>query len=90
MKWDPSFQCKPLLIVKTFLFSSRFLFDVGHFLKVFIEFVTMFLFYVLVFGLKACRILAPQPGIKPGPPEMEGKVLTSRVQGSPFIFHRDT
>ena len=37
--------------------------------KVFIEFVTiLFLFYVLVFGFKAWRTLAPQAGIKPPPP----------------------
>ena len=43
-------------------------------LKVFIEFVTMWLlFHVLVFDHEACgRILAPLPGIKPAPTEMEG------------------
>ena len=30
-----------------------------------------------VFGPKACVILAPQPGIEPTPPVLEGKVLTT-------------
>ena len=53
--------------------------------KVFIEFVIIsFLFYILgFFGHKACGILAPQPGSKPTPPALEGKVLTTDHQGSP-------
>ena len=50
--------------------------------KVFIEAITiLFLFYVLVFGLEACGILAPQPGIEPTPPALEGKVLTTGPPG---------
>ena len=51
--------------------------------KVFIKFITIFiLFYVLVFwGYKACGILTPQPGIKPTPPALEGKVLTTGLPG---------
>ena len=53
-----------------------------HFLKVFFEFVTiLLLFYVLVFGRKACGILAPQPGIEPAPPALEGEVLTTGPPG---------
>ena len=49
--------------------------------KALIEFVTIsLLFYVLVFGLEACEILVPQPGIQPAPPALEGKVLAT---GSP-------
>ena len=45
--------------------------------KVFIEFVTiLLLFYALVFGCESCGILAPQPGIEPTPPALEGEVLT--------------
>ena len=47
--------------------------------KVFIEFVTiLFLFYV---GHEACGIIAPQPGIEPAPPALEGKVLTTGPPG---------
>ena len=43
--------------------------------KVFMEFVTiLFLFYVLGFSHEAHRILAPQPGIKPAAPALEGEV----------------
>ena len=43
--------------------------------------------FILFFGQEACRILAPQPGIKPACPEMEGKVLTAGLPGkSPDIF----
>ena len=51
--------------------------------KVFIEFVTtLLLFYVLVFGLKACGILDPGAAIKPIPLALEGEVDT-RLPGSP-------
>ena len=33
------------------------------------------------FGLEACGILPPWPGIKPTPPEMEGEVLTTEPPG---------
>ena len=54
--------------------------------KVFIEFVTiLLLFYVLFFGHEACGILAPQPGIKPTAPALEGDVLTTGLPGkSPY------
>ena len=47
--------------------------------KVFIEFVTMLLLLLMFwfFGLKACGMLIPWPGIKPTPPGLEGKVLTT-------------
>ena len=49
-----------------------------HFKSLFIEFVTiLLLFYLLVFGPEACGILAPQPGIEPAPPELEGEALTT-------------
>ena len=49
-------------------------------LKVFIEFVTILLLSDF-FGHEACGILAPQPGIKPIPPEMEDEVLTTGLLG---------
>ena len=33
------------------------------------------------FGPKACRLLAPQLGIEPTPPALEGKVLTTGLPG---------
>jgi len=36
------------------------------------------------FGCEACRILAPHPGIELAPPALEGKVLTTGLQGSPL------
>ena len=35
----------------------------------------------MVFGHEACGILAPQPGIKPIRPAMEGEVLTPELLG---------
>ena len=32
-------------------------------------------------GGEACGILAPQPGIKPSPPALEGEVLTTGPPG---------
>ena len=50
--------------------------------KVFIEFVTMLLlFSVLVFGPKACGILASLPGIEPVPSALEGEVLNTEQPG---------
>ena len=48
--------------------------------KVFIEFITilLLLFMFWFFSQEACGILAPLPGIKPTPPALEGKVLTTR------------
>ena len=70
----------------------------GHF-KVFIEFlkilllfhvffaVCLFFCFVLFFGLQACRILAPQPGIEPLPTALKGEVLTIGHPGSPrYLF----
>ena len=40
-----------------------------------------------LFGLKACEILAPGPGIEPAPPALEGEVLTTGLPGkSPFFL----
>ena len=59
----------------------------GHF-KVFIEFVMiLLLFYALIFfGPETCRILAPQPGIKPAPPALAGKVLITGPPVKSLIF----
>ena len=52
----------------------------------FIEFVTiLFLFYMFwFFDREACRILAPQPGIEPTLPALEGEGLTTEPPGK---FH---
>ena len=53
-------------------------------LKVFIEFVTILLLLYVFFwfvGHEACGILAPQPGIEPGPLALEGEVLTTEPPG---------
>ena len=64
-------------------------FDVDH-LKLCIEFVTIFLlFYVpSFFGGEVCRILAPQSGIEPIPPGLEGKVLTTGPPKEVLLFLR--
>ena len=36
---------------------------------------------ILLFGWEPCGILALQPGIKPAFPILEGKVLTTELQG---------
>ena len=49
-------------------------------LKVFIEFVTklLLLFMFWFFGIQACGLLAPWPGMEPAPPVLEGEVLTTK------------
>ena len=54
----------------------------NHFLKVFIEFITvLLLFYVLVVWPQGMWDLVPQAGIKPVPPALEGAVLTPGSSG---------
>ena len=61
--------------------------------KVFIEFVTiLLLFYVLCFlAMRPCEILAPQPGIEPSPPALEGalegELLTTGPPGKSQYFY---
>ena len=75
---------KAIIVIILTLFLVLFMRTI---LKVFIEFVTLFLFYVLVFGYEACGILASQKGIEPAPTALEGKVLTTRLPGkSPLPF----
>ena len=40
-----------------------------------------FCFMFWLFGLETCGILAPQPGIEPVPPPLEGEVLTTEPSG---------
>ena len=64
------------------VFVFKDFFDVDHFLKVFIEFITkLFLFHILVFGLQVYVILAPWPEMEPAPPALENEVLTTGPSG---------
>ena len=75
-----------LITISPPLFFKIF-FYVDHF-KVCTEYVTvLLLFYVLVFLLKSMWILGPWPGIKPEPPALEGKVLTTGPAGKPFFMY---
>ena len=82
----PCTGSKPLLF---FFFFLRF-FWCGPFLKSslnLLQYCFWCFFYVLVFGHKACWILAPWPGIELTPPAWEGKVLTTGPPGkSPNTF----
>ena len=60
---------------------------VDHFLKVFIEFVTI-QFVASVLALAARHgIFAPRPGIEPAPPALEGEVLTTGPPGKSLSPH---
>ena len=66
-----------------------FYFFVDHFFKKsFTEFGTILLsvFKFWIFGSEVCGILAPQPGIKPAPLALEGKVLTTGLPGKDLYF----
>ena len=41
------------------------------------------------FGPEVCRILAPQPGLKPIPPELEGEFLTTGPSGKSLLGDSD-
>ena len=58
-------------------FSFFFFFNVNHFQRLYWICYSLLLFYVLVFGLQACRFLAPLTGIESPPPALEGEVLTT-------------
>ena len=64
-------------LIKIFLMWTIF--------KVFNDFITI-LFLFCFFGDEACEILAPQSGIKPAPPSLEDKVLTTRLLGKSHVF----
>ena len=67
------------------IFLRFFFFYVDHFKS--LEFVTeLLLFYVLVFGPKACGVLAPRPGIKLALPALEGEVLTTGLPGKSLLL----
>ena len=71
---------KTHLLFLTYYFKKFF--KCGPFF-VFAEFATtFFLFYILIFDLEACGILALQPGIKPIPLALEGEVLTTGLPGN--------
>ena len=48
----------------------------GFFFKVFIEFVTILVLFIMIwfFGFQACGILTPRLEVKPVPPALGGKV----------------
>ena len=57
--------------------SLNFCYNIASILWAFL----FFLFFFLPFGHKACGILAPQPGIEPTPPALEGRVSTNGLSG---------
>ena len=60
-----------------FFFFLRFC-CCGSFLKSLLNLLQYcFCFMFCFFGCKACRILAPQPRIKPAPPALASKILTT-------------
>ena len=46
--------------------------------------------YFWIFGREACGILTPQPGIKPAPPALEGRVLTTGPPGKSLLCNFNT
>ena len=79
---DPYFWVLEILYVYDHLILSFFLLLLTI-LKVFVEFVTIFLlFYALFFFFshQTWEILSPWPGIKPALPALEGGILTTGPQ----------
>ena len=66
----------------TFLPAFFFFFLMWTIFKVFIDFVTIWFF-----GHGACGILAPQPGIEPALPALEGNILTTGPPGKSPCQH---
>ena len=68
--WQGYFLFVCFSVLKVFLMWAIF--------KVVIVFVTILFWF---FGREACEILAPQLGVKPTPPALEGKASTTRQPG---------
>ena len=70
--------------LKGSFFYFLFFLKCGPFLKSLIEFLVQccFCFMFWLLGWEICGILAPQPGIEPTSPVLEGEVLTTRPSGS--------
>ena len=66
----------PMLFTVYFFFHYYFL-DVDHFLLYLLQYCFCFLLFDF-FAHKACGILAPQLGLEPTPPALEGEVLITR------------
>ena len=81
----PSHTC---ISGRTAFFTIKIFYDVDHFLKSFIGFVAILLFFSVLFffGHEACGILVPQPGIKPAPLAVKGEVLTTGPPGKSLSF----
>ena len=67
----------------SYYFSLKFFYvDLLFFFKIFIEFITILLYFMSwLFGIEACGIPVPQPGIKPVPSALDGEVLTTGPPG---------
>ena len=82
--WHGKGTVKTFCKLTTFFFLYSLLFFKKNF-KVFIEFVTvlLLLFMLWLFGHEACGISAPQEGIEPSPPALEGEISTTGPPGKP-------
>ena len=58
--------------VAHFLLKKIFFFDVDHFKSLLSLLLYCFCFMLWFFDIEACGILAPQPGIEPAAPALEG------------------
>ena len=67
-----------------FAFKDFFMWTIFKVLLNLIQYCFCFMF--LFFGCVACGISAPQSRIKPRPPVLEGKVLTTGLPGKSLLF----
>ena len=68
-------------IISKFLYLT-FFFDVDHFLKSLLNLLQYcYCFMFWYFGCEACGTIAPQLGIEPTTPALEGEVLTTGQPG---------
>ena len=72
-------------LLEDFFFLKDF-FDVDDFLSLYcICYSIASVLHFGFFGHEACGILAPQPGIEPAPPALEGEVLTTGPPGKSLL-----
>ena len=86
-KWTWIFKMKRLILFPSNTFLRTF-FDVDHFFKSSLNLLQYsFCFMFWFSGCEACGILALWPGIKPAPPALEGKILTTGLPGKSLCVH---
>ena len=77
------------MALSTFVKIFKIFFNMNHFKSLcWIYYTIVSVLCFVYFGLEACGILVPRPGIEPTPPAQKGKVLTTGPPGKSLTVLR--